>query len=92
MVSTWAYSLRKKSTNRTAEYSVWKPETSSLSASTQSKGGLKVSARAETKKSKAAGRRGRTYQTVCWARTISVRLREPAEITTAKMIRPIDTS
>src|ERR1700712_965760 len=47
---TLMYSPRKNSRNGVAEYSTKKPATSSDSASTRSKGGRLVSARAETKK------------------------------------------
>ena len=40
-----AYSARKKNANRIPEYSVWKPATSSCSASGRSNGARLVSAR-----------------------------------------------
>src|ERR1700728_1901195 len=51
------YSPRKKSRKGVEEYSTKKPATSSLSASTRSKGGRLVSARAETKKMGSMGKR-----------------------------------
>ena len=44
MVIVFMYSARKKMAKRNEEYSVWKPPTSSLSASTTSKGGRLSSA------------------------------------------------
>src|SRR6476620_2144066 len=54
---TFMYSARKKSRNGPEEYSTKKPATSSLSASSKSKGGRWVSARDETKKIISIGNR-----------------------------------
>src|ERR1700742_2351283 len=72
------YSPRKNSRNGVEEYSTKKPATSSDSASTRSKGGRLVSARAETKKIGSMGNRiENTFQCprantplVAWARTM----------------------
>src|SRR5258707_7171579 len=57
------YSPRKKSRNGVEEYSTKKPATSSDSASTRSKGGRLVSARAETKNTGNMGKSiEKTYQ------------------------------
>src|SRR3954468_21652102 len=69
------YSPRKNSRNGVEEYSTKKPATSSLSASTRSKGGRLVSASAETKKIGSMGNRiEKTFQlnsdAPAWASTI----------------------
>src|ERR1700709_2073761 len=57
------YSPKKNSRNGVEEYSTKKPATSSLSASTRSKGGRLVSASAETKKIGSMGNRmEKTFQ------------------------------
>src|SRR5262245_51484712 len=73
------------------------PATSSESASTRSKGGRFVSARADTKKMMNIGNKGSQYQPsnpkrVSWAATISPRLRLPAQSNTVTMTKPIETS
>src|SRR5208337_2644883 len=70
-----------------AEYSTMKPATSSDSASTRSKGGRLVSARAEMKKITNIGNSGSQYQPkspnrVSCAVTMSLRLSEPAQSST----------
>src|SRR6266705_1267996 len=70
------YSPRKKSRTGVAEYSTKNPATNSDSASTRSKGGRLVSARAETKKIGSMGKRmENTNQPCSWARTMAERLR-----------------
>src|SRR6478752_8604013 len=54
---TFIYSARKNSRNGPEEYSTKKPATSSLSASSRSKGGRWVSASDETKKITSMGNR-----------------------------------
>src|SRR5215475_14263858 len=54
---TFMYSARKNSRNGPEEYSTKKPATSSLSASSRSKGGRWVSAKDETKKITSMGNR-----------------------------------
>src|SRR6266702_194812 len=56
------YSPRKNSRKGVEEYSTKNPATSSDSASTRSKGGRLVSARAEMKKTTNIGRSGSQYQ------------------------------
>src|SRR5215475_4863912 len=88
-------------------YSTIKPATSSDSASTRSKGGRLVSARAETKKMTNIGNNGIQYQfnivnqgtpsrrpspAVAWASTMSPRLSEPAHKRTVIMTNPMETS
>jgi len=75
-----------------AEYSTLYPETNSLSPSVKSKGGLFVSANAETKNIIKAGNNGITYQISSCAFTISVKFKDPAHNITAIIIKPIDTS
>src|SRR5215472_10838200 len=91
--STLMYSPRKNSRNGVAEYSTKKPATSSDSASTRSKGGRFVSARAETKKIGSIGKRmEKTFQPakakilpVSCARTMAERFSEPANRRTVMM-------
>src|ERR1039457_4425778 len=59
-VTMFAYSPRKKNDHLMPEYSVWKPATSSLSASGRSKGTRFVSATPERKYRKNARRPGKT--------------------------------
>src|SRR5688572_21833664 len=81
------YSPRKNSRNGVEEYSTKKPATSSLSASTRSKGGRLVSASAETKNTGSIGNRiEKTFQlsseAPAWASTILDRFSEPANSST----------
>src|SRR6185295_3284891 len=74
-----------------------KPATSSESASTRSKGGRLVSARAEMKNTTNIGSNGNQYQPsnpyfVFWASTISDKFNEPAQSSTVMMTKPMDTS
>src|SRR6185312_15844445 len=88
------------SRNGVEEYSTKNPATSSLSASTRSKGGRLVSASAETKKIGSMGKRmENTFQCrkvkiplLDWARTISDRFSEPANSSTVMMTKPMETS
>src|SRR5208282_1642233 len=80
-----------------AEYSTMKPATSSDSASTRSKGGRLVSARAEMKKITNIGNSGSQYQPrkphlVSCALTMSLRFNEPAHSSTVMMTKPMETS
>src|ERR1700734_129211 len=59
---TFIYSPRKNRRNGAEEYSTKKPATSSDSASSRSKGGRWVSARAEMKKITKIGKRRSQYQ------------------------------
>src|SRR5471030_748877 len=94
------YSPRKNNRKGVEEYSTKKPATSSLSASTRSKGGRLVSARAETKKIGSMGNRmEKTFQCsrakaplVACARTMAERFSEPAKSSTVMMTKPIETS
>src|SRR5271165_1967114 len=90
-------SVKNCSRNNEAEYSIMKPATSSDSASTRSKGGRLVSARAEMKKITNIGNSGSQYQPsrphrVSCALTMSLRLSEPAQSSTVMMTKPIETS
>src|SRR5438477_8294423 len=85
-----AYSARKKIANRNPVYSVWKPATSSLSASGRSKGARFSAASDAVKKRKkpanVAGLRKthhRYAQPACCS-TIDVRLSVPASTTTVR--------
>src|SRR6266581_4035627 len=97
MVAMAMYSPRKNSRNGVAEYSTAKPATSSDSASTKSNGGRLVSASAETKKITNIGNSGSQNQfnrpqSPSCARTMAVRLSEPASKRTVMMTKPIETS
>src|SRR5262245_23921042 len=74
-----------------------KPATSSDSASSRSKGGRLVSARAEMKNTANMGRSGSQYhpnrpKDPSCAAMISPRLSEPAQSSTVMMTKPIETS
>src|SRR5271154_2230410 len=94
------YSPRKNSRKGVEEYSTKKPATSSDSASTRSKGGRLVSARAETKKTGSMGNRiehqfqcsSANAPVVPCARTMSDRFSDPANSSTVMMTKPMDTS
>jgi hypothetical protein len=87
------YSPKKNIANIIEEYSTLYPATSSASASGRSKGARFVSANMETKKIAALGKSGAANQTVrFWARMISVKLEEPANKMTGRMVKPIETS
>jgi hypothetical protein len=87
------YSPRKNIAKMIEEYSTLYPATNSASASGRSKGARFVSANMETKKIAAQGSNGAPNQTVrFWARTISVKLEEPARRMTGNMVSPIETS
>ena len=75
-----------------AEYSTLYPATSSASASGRSKGARLVSAKAETKNTTNMGKSGIANHTVFWARTMSVRLREPTQSSTVIMMKPMEIS
>src|SRR5690606_13045779 len=84
-VNIFTYSAIKKSANFSAEYSVWNPATSSVSASGRSNGTRFVSANAEIKKTTKPMNCGMMYhlkgEFICeWI--IVVRSSEPASITT----------
>lgn len=90
--SILAYSPKKNKANVIAEYSTLYPDTSSASASGKSKGCLFVSASIEIQKMKNIGNNGMINQTLFCAKTIELRLNEPAQIHTLIMIKPIETS
>jgi len=92
IIIIWAYSAKKNNANVKPEYSVLKPETSSLSPSAWSKGALFVSANAETKNISPAGNNGTINQQSSCASTILLKFKSPAQTTTAKIISPIHTS
>src|SRR3954447_15808497 len=75
-VVTLMYSARKNIANLIDAYSVWKPATSSVSASGRSNGARFVSPTIETRYMTNDGNNGRAYQTVC-AWTISLVDSEP---------------
>ena len=75
------------------EYSVWKPPTSSDSASTRSKGARFVSAKPEMQKNRNGMTSGAPYHWyVAWACTIPFVESVPAKMTTDTMERPIAAS
>lgn len=87
------YSPKKNMAKIIEEYSTLYPATSSASASGRSKGARFVSANMETKKIAALGRRGAANHTVrFWAKMISVKLEDPANKMTGRMVKPIETS
>src|SRR3954452_2944795 len=97
MVVIAMYSPRKNSRNGVEEYSTAKPATSSDSASTRSNGARLVSASAETKKITNIGNSGSQYQSnspqsPSCARTMVLRLSEPASSSTVMMTKPMETS
>ena len=87
------YSARKNNANVIAEYSTLNPATSSASASGKSKGARFVSASKEIKKTMHVGSNGKQNQVpiLCWL-TISIRLKEFAQIEIGNNNKPIDTS
>ena len=90
--STLANSPRKKSPNFMLEYSVWKPATSSASASGRSKGARLVSAKAVIMKiTKPIGWKTTKGTRAC-ACTMSTSEREPASSSTPIVERPIASS
>src|SRR5436190_19092478 len=90
-----AYSPRKNRPKVIAEYSVWKPATSSASDIGRSNGVRLVSASAETKKITNIGSSGSQNQfqnqPAC-AITTWLRLSEPTQSSTVISTKPIDTS
>jgi hypothetical protein len=87
------YSPKKNMAKIMEEYSTLYPATNSASASGRSKGARLVSANIETKKMAAQGNSGATNQTVrFWARMISVKLDDPANKITGRIVKPIETS
>ena len=89
-----AYSARKYRENRNPLYSVWKPATSSDSASGRSKGARLVSAIPQTKnRMNPSGCRKTNHQpnSFCFS-TISTRLNDPAIISTPMIEKPRATS
>src|SRR6516225_599385 len=71
------YSARKNIANFSDEYSVWKPATSSLSASGRSNGARLVSPTIDTRYMRKDGISGSAYQSGCCAATISLVDSEP---------------
>src|SRR5918996_2838904 len=69
-VTMLMYSARKNSANFSEEYSVWKPPTSSPSASGRSNGARLVSPTIEITKIRNDGSRIRPYQRSAWEATI----------------------
>ena len=90
--SILAYSPRKNKAKVIAEYSTLYPETNSASASGKSKGWRFVSASIETQNIINIGNRGTMNQTLFWAITIELKLKEPAQMQTLMIINPIETS
>src|SRR4051812_6808989 len=86
------YSARKSIANFSDEYSVWKPPTSSPSASGRSKGARFVSPTPATAYSTKAGNSTRPNHRPCWAPTICEVDNEPAYMNTATSERLIATS
>src|SRR3954463_9456144 len=77
-VVTLMYSARKNIANLIDEYSVWKPATSSLSASGRSNGARLVSPTIAMRYMMNDGNSGTAYHSPCWAVTISDVDNEPA--------------
>ena len=92
MIIIWAYSARKNNANVKPEYSVLNPDTNSLSPSAWSNGARFVSANADTKNINPAGNNGTINQQSSCAKTILLKFKSPAQMTTAKIISPIHTS
>src|SRR5919112_548879 len=95
MMATYSPSMNRR--NGVEEYSTMNPATSSDSASGRSNGGRFVSAMAEMKNTTNIGNSHSQYQPrrprlVSCARTIWVRLREPAQSSTVMMTKPMETS
>src|SRR5215217_6941470 len=88
-VAMLMYSARKNSANFSEEYSVWKPPTSSPSASGRSNGARLVSPIMEMMND---GARIRPYQNLSCASTICEVDIDPAYRNTATNASPIDTS
>src|ERR1700760_3853808 len=70
-VTMLTYSARKKSANFSDEYSVWKPPTSSDSASGRSNGARLVSPTIEIANTTKLTGSSQMYQPLCWAVTMS---------------------
>src|SRR5262249_40533932 len=89
-----AYSARKNRENLKPLYSVWKPATSSDSASGKSKGARFVSATPHIKKRMKPIGCKKTYQNAAffWASTILTRLNDPASMRTPIIEKPKATS
>ena len=90
--SMLAYSPKKNKAKVIAEYSTLYPETNSASASGKSKGWRFVSASIETQNIINIGSKGIMNQTLFWAITIELKLKEPAQIHTLIIMNPIETS
>ena len=86
------YSPTKNSPKRIPEYSVWKPATSSPSASGRSNGILLHSASMLTRKIRKAIGWYTMNGTAAWAFTISARLNDLASITTGTRDSPMESS
>src|SRR5437763_13640925 len=71
-VVTLMYSARKNIANLIEAYSVWKPATSSVSASGRSKGARLVSPTIETRYMRNEGMSGSAYQSLACEATISL--------------------
>ena len=70
-VTMFTYSARKNIANFSEEaYSVWKPPTSSDSASGRSNGARLVSPTIEMQKITKLGNNSQTFQPLCWASTM----------------------
>src|SRR5262249_13937094 len=89
---TFMNSPRKNRPNFMLEYSVWKPATSSASASGRSNGARLVSASAVIMKIPNATNWGTTNHIRCWAWTMSTSDSEPASSSTPTVDRPIASS
>ncbi len=92
MVMVFMNSARKNRAKRIEEYSVWKPPTSSWSASTRSKGGRLVSATTAVKKIRKGTTASRMafhcHRWPAWASTIVRVLSEPEISTTMTTVMP----
>lgn len=87
------YSPKKNIAKIMDEYSTLYPATNSASASGRSKGARFVSANMETKKIAAHGNNGAANHTVLFcANIISVKLDDPANSITGRIVNPMETS
>jgi hypothetical protein len=87
------YSPKKNMAKIIEEYSTLYPATNSASASGRSKGARFVSANMEIKKIAAQGNKGAANHTVLFcASIISVKLDDPANNMTGRIVNPIETS
>ena len=88
----FAYSAKKNNPKEIEEYSVKKPATRVASSSGRSKGKRLVSAKAEIIKTTNMGKSGIANHKFFWLSTISIRFKEPTQINTVIITKPMETS